>query len=165
MPAPLLAAVLAMVACLFLVPLGFPGAWVMIGILTIASAYEEVAWPVLAVLVVVAGLGEVAEFLAVRWSSARYGGSRRAFWGAVVGGGLGVLVGLPVPVPLLGSLLGGILGTFLGAGLVAYRETRRVRHAGRVAWGAVLGRALAAVAKTASALVILVVGAAALLVR
>ena len=158
-------ALLVMVVALFLIPLGIPGLWIMIGVLTVATVTDEVSPWILLFLVAVAVLAEVAEWAIVARTSARWGGSRKAFWGAIAGGIVGILVGLPVPLPILGPLLGGLVGTFAGAALVTLWETRALRSAGRVATGAVLGRAFAAAAKTAAGVVILVVGAAALFLR
>lgn len=154
-------AVAIMALLLLFVPLGLPGTWLMLGVLLIGLAAGRVAWTTLLLLVAVVALAEVAEFLLVRHTSLRYGGSGRAFWGAVAGGLGGVLVGVPVPV--FGSLVAGVAGTFLGAALVALWEERRVADAARVGWGAVVGRALSAAVKVAAGLVVLVVGGAALL--
>ena len=96
-------------------------------------------------------------------TTARFGASRRAYWGAIAGGLVGTVVGVPVAV--VGALLGGLVGTFAGAALVGLAETRRAGAAGRGAWGALLGRALAAGLKTAVGVAILVLGGAAILVR
>lgn len=160
---PIAGAIVLMIGCLLLVPIGLPGLWLMLTIIFVGVVTGEVAWWVLLLLTVVAGLAEVAEFLVVRWTSARYGGSNRAFWGALAGGLAGMLIGMPVPV--VGSLIAGLIGTFLGAALVTWRETRHMRSAGRVAWGALLGRGFAAAVKTAAGVAILVVGAWALLAR
>lgn len=158
-------ALLAMVVALFLIPLGIPGLWVMIGVLTLAAAADEVSPWILMFLVAIAVLAELAEWAIVSRTSARWGGSRKAFWGAILGGIVGILVGLPVPLPILGPLLAGLFGTFAGAALITLWETRALRSAGRVGLGAVLGRAFAAAAKTAAGVVILVVGGAALFLR
>lgn len=160
---PIAGAIVLMIGCLLLVPIGLPGLWLMLTIIFVGVVTGEVAWWVFLLLTVVAGLAEVAEFLVVRWTSARYGGSNRAFWGALAGGLAGMLIGMPVPV--VGSLIAGLIGTFLGAALVTWRETRHMRSAGRVAWGALLGRGFAAAVKTAAGVAILVVGAWALLAR
>ena len=83
----------------------------------------------------------------------------------LAGGAVGVFLGVPFPVPIVGSLVGGLAGTFAGAALVTYRETRRVRSAGRVGWGTLIGRGFAAAAKTAAGVVVLVVGATSLILR
>jgi hypothetical protein len=161
----LAAAVVLMVVALLVIPLGIPGLWIMIGVLTLAVAGGEVSPWILLFLVPVAVLAELAEWAIVARTSARWGGSRKAFWGAIAGGIAGILLGLPIPLPILGPLLAGLLGTFAGAAAVTLWETRAVRSAGRVGCGAVLGRAFAAAAKTAAGVVILVIGAAALILR
>ncbi len=152
-----------MLAALFVVPLGLPGVWIMIGVLTVATAYGEVSPWLLMPLVAAGVAAEAVEWVILKRTSARWGGSRKAFWGAVAGGLAGVLIGLPIPV--VGPLVAGLFGTFAGAAIVTFVETRHFRSAGRVAWGALLGRAFAAAFKTAVAIVILVLGGAALLLR
>lgn len=158
-------ALLVMVVSLFLIPLGIPGLWIMIGVLTAATVTGEVSPWVLLFLVAIAILAELAEWAIVARTSARWGGSRKAFWGAIAGGIAGIVIGLPVPLPVLGPLLAGLVGTFAGAAAVTLWETRALRSAGRVGLGAVLGRAFAAAVKTATGVVILVVGSAALFLR
>jgi uncharacterized protein YqgC (DUF456 family) len=158
-------AIVGMIVALIVIPLGLPGLWIMIGILAVATFVDEVSPIILGLLVVVALLAELAEWAIVARTSARWGGSRKAFWGAIAGGLVGILVGLPVPLPILGPLVAGLLGTFAGAAAVTLWETRALRSAGRVGCGAVLGRAFAAAAKTAAGVVILVTGAAALILR
>lgn len=155
------AAILAMGACLLLVPLGIPGVWLMLAVLAVGVFLGEVGPLLLALLVGLAALAEVGEFLLVERLSARYGGSNRAFWGAIAGGLVGAFVG--APLPLAGALVGAFLGSFCGALVVALWETRRVRTAARVGWGAVLGRVGAAALKTAVGFVVLLAGGAALL--
>lgn len=153
--------VVVMGVALLLVPLGLPGNWIMLGVLAVGTAAGRVGWPVLATLVGLVVVAEVLEYLFVERMSGRYGGSRRAFWGALAGGIAGALLGAPIPV--VGSLVALGVGTFVGAAVVTLAESRRWREAARVGWGALLGRAAAAAAKTATALAILVVGGAALL--
>jgi uncharacterized protein len=153
-------AVVGLVASLVVIPIGLPGIWFQIGILTIATALDEVAWWLLAFLLALALAAELVEWVILKRTSARYGASNKAFWGAVLGGLAGVLIGIPIPV--VGSLLAGLLGTFLGAILVSLWETRRFKTAGRAAWGAVLGRGLAAAFKTAVGVALLVLGGAGL---
>ena len=161
----LVLAIVGMIVALVVIPLGLPGLWIMIGILAVATFADEVSPIVLILLVLVALLAELAEWALVSWTSARWGGSRKAFWGAIAGGIVGVLVGLPIPLPILGPLIAGLFGTFAGAAAVTLWETRALRSAGRVGCGAVLGRAFAAATKTAAGVVILVTGAAALILR
>ena len=124
----LAAAVAAMVFALFLTPLGAPGNWIMIAILAAGAWYDRVSWPVLVVCIVIALVAEVLEFLLVKRMSDRYGGSRKAFWGAIAGGIVGVVVGMPVPI--IGSIIAGFAGSFAGWRQTSalHRLTCRQRH-------------------------------------
>lgn len=153
---------LLMLGGLLLVPLGLPGVWMMIVVLLGAAVAGEVTWPVWAALAGVALLAEIVEFVAVDRMSRRFGGSSRAFWGALAGGLVGAVAGSPVPV--VGNVVAAVVGTFLGAAGVTWIETRSASRASRVGWGTLLGRILAVGFKTAAGVVVLVVGGTALFV-
>jgi uncharacterized protein len=150
-----------MVAALLLTPLGVPGLWIMVAVLALGTWGGAVGVLVLGTAIVLAAAAEVVEFLIVERLNVRYGGSRLAFWGAITGGIAGVIVGMPVPI--FGSVVAGFIGSFVGAALATLYETRRVEAAARVGWGTLLGRMWAAAAKVAAGMIILVLGASALL--
>ena len=143
-----LAAVL--VISLLLIPLGLPGLWLMIAAALgydMLGGVERIGWVTLAIATVLAGIAEAIEFgLAARYTR-KYGGSRRAGWGAILGGLAGAFVGVPVPV--IGSVIGAFVGSFVGA--LVFEGSRERNHgtATRVAWGALIGRVAATAAKTA----------------
>ena len=151
--------VACIVAGLLLIPLGLPGLWVMVaGVLGYGwlSGFRTVGVWTIALVVGLAFVGEILEaWIGFRFAR-RYGGSRRAGWGALVGGIAGAIVG--VPVPIIGSVIGAFVGSFLGAALFEYAREQRAEVAARAGWGAVLGRAVAAAAKMALGVVIGVVG-------
>jgi len=152
---------LVMIGGLLIIPLGLPGLWVMLLALGVGFLTGYVGWPLLITLIALGLLAEFVEFIAVKRSSERYGGSRKAFWGALAGGLVGALIGLPVPV--VGPLIAGVLGTFVGAAAVTVMEGREMRDSMRVGWGAAIGRGIAIAAKMAAAVVVLVSGGFALL--
>jgi uncharacterized protein YqgC (DUF456 family) len=106
------------------------------------------------VAIALALAGELVEAWAGFKFARRYGGSRRAGWGALVGGLAGAVIG--VPVPLIGSVVGGFVGAFAGAALFEYTAARHAGAAAKAGWGAVLGRAIAAAGKMALGVVITV---------
>jgi uncharacterized protein len=162
LPALLLA--VCVLAGLILVPFGLPGLWVMVlGVIGYGwlTGFQTVGVGTIAVVVGLALLGEIVEWWLGFWFAERYGGSRRAGWGALVGGIVGAIVG--VPVPLVGSVIGAFVGSFAGAALFEYTRARAAGVAVRAGWGAVLGRAAAAGLKVALGLVIAVVGLIAVL--
>ena len=75
----------------------------------------------------------------------KYGGSKRAGWGAVIGGMVGAFLG--VPIPIVGSIIGAFVGAFIGAFVFEWTGGAETKAAGRVAWGAFLGRVIAAFMK------------------
>ena len=142
---------------LFLTAIGLPGTWLFLavagGIKLLDPASPLDWWPIFVGI----GLGLVAE--AIEWVAAsryamKYGGSPRAGWGALIGGIAGALVGFPVP--LIGPLVGAVLGTFFGALVAEYSVSGVSGGAERVAWGAMIGRIVATVAKVGLGVVIAV---------
>jgi|SRR5690606_8159597 uncharacterized protein YqgC (DUF456 family) len=143
----LLAAVL--VACLFLIPIGLPGLWAMLGV---ALLFDWLVEPRIGIWAVVAGavvalFAELLEYSLSARFARRFGGSRRAEWGAVIGGLIGAVVG--VPVPIVGSMVGAFAGAFAGALVGELSRGSGTRISGRAAWGAFLGRIAATVVKVA----------------
>ena len=147
--------VIASVAGLLLIPLGLPGLWViLLGVIGYGwlTDFRTVSGAFLAIAIGLALAGEVIEAWVGFRFARRYGGSRRAGWGALVGGLVGAVVGVPIPV--VGSVVGGFLGAFAGAALFEYSRARQTEGAARAGWGAVLGRAAAAGVKIALGMVI-----------
>jgi uncharacterized protein YqgC (DUF456 family) len=155
----LLVLLLCLVVGLVLVPLGLPGLWVMVaGVLGYAglTEFRSVGVATIAVVLGLAFLGEILEWWIGFGLARRYGGSRRAGWGALLGGIVGAVVG--VPVPIIGSVIGAFVGSFGGAALFEYSLSGTAATAMRAGWGAMLGRAAAAGAKVAIGVVIAVIG-------
>jgi len=153
------------IAGLLLIPLGLPGLWaIVLGILAYGwlTDFRTLSAGLLALAIGLALLGELVEtWIGFRFAE-RYGGSRRAGWGALLGGLVGAVVG--VPVPIVGSVVGGFVGAFAGAALFEYTRARHSGTAARAGWGAVLGHATAAAVKIGLG-VVLGVGALVLALR
>src|SRR5689334_18078056 len=90
---------LVLFGSLLLIPIGLPGLWLMLG----AALLYWIALPAggiglwtlvgASVLVIIA---EVLEFTIAGSYTRKYGGSRRASWGAILGGIVGAVFGVPV---------------------------------------------------------------------
>lgn len=151
-----LIAAAVMFLAIWMIPLGWPGLWIMVAVVGLGAVMGELGPGILITAVAVAAVAELLEFLIVRRMSLQYGGTNRAFWGAVIGGTVGVLVGFPVPV--LGPVIAGVIGSFIGAAGISLYESRDIASASRVGWGVVLARGIAAFVKVAAAFIILAVG-------
>lgn len=134
---------------LFMIPLGLPGTWVMIaaGVGYSILVPNSIGVVALVGTTVLAVVGEIFEFTLAGKYARKYGGSRRAGWGAVIGGMVGAFVG--VPVPIVGPIIGAFAGAFIGALVFEYSREADHRTATRVAWGALIGRVVAAALKVA----------------
>lgn len=150
-----------------------PGTWLMVVAAAVFAWYTRdgaqlsMSWPTVAVLVVLALLGELAEFVAGAWGARSRGGSKRAAVLAIVGSIAGALVGAVagVPVPIVGSLIGVVLfaalGALGGAMLGEAWKGRALHESWQVGQGAFWGRLLGTVAKTAIATIMLITATAA----
>ncbi|HEU0016134.1 MAG TPA: DUF456 domain-containing protein [Longimicrobium sp.] len=140
--------VLGQVAGLLAIPFGLPGTWLQVlalGGYAWATGFTTVGWVPIAFSVLLALAGELVEFwLGARYAQ-KYGGGRRAAWGAILGGIAGAIMGVPVPV--IGSVVGAFVGSFIGAATLELIGNRELRPALRVGWGAFIGRLLATAAK------------------
>jgi len=152
-----------MVAGLLVIPFGLPGLWLMIGVVGYGVVIGEISWWILAILIVLGIVAEVLEFLAVKMFSDRYGGSKKAFCGAIAGGVVGAFVG--VPIFIVGSVIGALIGTFAGALLVTVHEQKQLAPAVRVGVGATLGRVAAVAIKVTVAVIVLAVGMTAFIIN
>jgi uncharacterized protein YqgC (DUF456 family) len=146
----------ALVVGLMLIPLGLPGLWLMVGAALVYSYANPAGisiWTIgaLTVLAVIAELIELA--LSGRYAR-KYGGSRRAGWGAILGGIIGAFMWTPLPV--IGPMIGAFAGAFVGAWLAEMTRGTKVGGATRVATGALIGRGVAVAMKVGIGLVLTV---------
>lgn len=140
---------LALFVGLVLIPFGLPGLWVMVGAALLYSwaVPDRLGIITLLGLTALAVVAEVLEFLTAGRYARKYGGSKRAAWGAIAGGIAGAIIG--VPVPIIGSVIGAFAGSFAGAMAAEMTLGGRIGDATRVAKGALIGRAVATALKVA----------------
>ena len=141
----LLAAVLML--GLLMIPFGLPGTWILAGA---ALGYSilvpgSIGTFTIVLVAILALVGELIEFSLTARYTKKYGGSKRASWGAIIGGIVGAVIG--VPIPLIGSVIGAFAGSFVGAFVAELSTGSEGGVATRVATGALVGRAAAAAMK------------------
>jgi uncharacterized protein YqgC (DUF456 family) len=148
----LLAAIL--LVSLFIIPVGLPGTWVMLaaGVGYSLLVPDSIGWFTLVGVTVIAVIAEIFEFTLAGQYARKYGGSKRASWGAIIGGTVGAIIG--VPVPIIGSIIGAFAGAFVGALVFEYSRGSSAEASTRVAWGALIGRAVASAMKVGAGLAI-----------
>ncbi|MCB1215569.1 MAG: DUF456 domain-containing protein, partial [Deltaproteobacteria bacterium] len=100
----------------FLVFLGLPGTWLLAagallyGIFFPFQQGEASLFSVVGVLVLIAALAEILEFLVGTFGAKKFKVSNGGLIAAFIGGLIGLIVG--VPIFLIGSLVGMLLGSF-----------------------------------------------------
>jgi uncharacterized protein len=133
---------------LLMIPFGLPGTLIIFAgalcyrLLLPAAGIGTTTVVIIGLLMVAA---EGLEWILTTRFTRRYGGSKRAGWGAIIGGMIGAFLGVPVPV--IGSIVGAFLGAFVGAFAFELSGGSNTSNATRVAWGALLGRMTAAAMK------------------
>jgi uncharacterized protein len=133
---------------LILIVLGLPGLWIMVATAVVYNMIvpdDPIGWVSLIAVGVLALVAELLEFSLAGRYARKYGGSRRAGWGAILGGIIGAMVGLPVPI--VGPVLGAFVGSFVGALVAEFTGGASASDATRVAKGALLGRVVSTMLK------------------
>ena len=128
---------IVLVLSLAMIALGLPGLWVMIAsavVYNITTHTNAIGWFTLIGVAVLALIAEYIEFTLSAKYARKYGGSRRAGWGAMIGGTIGVFLG--VPVPIVGPLIGAFIGSFAGALIGELTKGTSKTDSARVATGA-----------------------------
>ncbi|MEO8579302.1 MAG: DUF456 domain-containing protein [Gemmatimonadales bacterium] len=142
----ILAAVI--ILSLILIVLGLPGLWIMVAsavVYNLVVPGEPIGWFTLVAVAVMALIAELLEFTLAGRYARKYGGSRRAGWGAILGGMAGAIIG--VPVPIVGPVIGAFVGSFLGALVAELTGGSSAGDATRVAKGALIGRVVSTALK------------------
>ncbi len=107
--------------------LGLPGNWLMVIVaMAVASLAPDnstwhISWTGVGILVGLAAIGELIEFVAGSIGVGKSGGSKRAAGLALVGSLIGAIAGLfaGLPIPVIGSLVTSLLFSGLGAAVGA----------------------------------------------
>ncbi len=133
---------------LILIVLGLPGLWIMVASAVVYNMIvpgDPIGWVSLIAVAVLGLVAELLEFTMTGRYARKYGGSRRAGWGAILGGIVGAMVGFPVPI--VGPIIGAFVGSFVGALFAELTGGASAGDATRVAKGALIGRVVSTVLK------------------
>jgi uncharacterized protein len=140
--------------------LAMPGNWLMASAAAVyawlgpQTGFLQVHWDTVIALIVLAVIGEIAEFLAGVVGARRAGGSKRSAYYSLVGSLIGAIGGATagIPIPVVGSAVGAVVGGAVGAfGGAAYAEYSLGQTSGqsmKVGKAAFWGRLLGTVAKS-----------------
>jgi len=145
---------LLLVTASLFVYLGLGGTFIILGLSAIYAAvtgFDPITWRWLLILLGLALLGELIEFLVGTFYVAQKGATKTGVTLAFVGGLLGAFLGNSA-LPIIGAVLGSFVGAFAGAVYGQYRHNRSLEPSLRVGGHALLGRVVAILIKHAIAL-------------
>lgn len=133
-----------MIFALLLQILSLPGNWIILLLLLIwkfsgSAASAGLSWSFFFLLVGLAALGEVIEWLSQLYLGKRYGSSLRGDIGGIIGAIAGAILLLPLFFGF-GALLGAFAGAYLGCLAMELFNGRSGAEARKAAWGAFMGR-------------------------
>jgi len=126
-----------------------PGNWINILLLAIWKwIHPEMpaGWWFFIILLLLAALAESLEFFSQVWGARKYGGTKKASWGALIGAILGAILGAPFLFGV-GAVLGAVIGAFAGSLILELAWGRDLSEALRASKGAMYGRVLGFAAK------------------
>jgi len=145
---PLLILSLVIIVSLILIVLGLPGLWIMVASAVTYNLIvpgDPIGWVTLVIVGILALVAELLDISLTGRYARRYGGSRRAGWGAIIGSIVGAMVGFPVPI--IGPVIGAFIGSLVGALIAEFTGGSSAGDATRVAKGALIGRVVSTVLK------------------
>lgn len=131
-----------------------PGTWVIVAA---AAGYgwltdwAQIGFTFVAIFAGVAVVGEVVELVMSAVTARRAGASRRAGWGALIGGFVGMFI-FSLPLPLIGTIFGALVGCFVGALVAELTVKQEFVHGARVGTFSAIGFILGMVTKIALAM-------------
>lgn len=138
-----------------LVYVGLPGNFILVGLALVhalITGFDPISWTLLGVMLGLALLGELVEFVLGNFYVLRKGATGWGTFGGFAGGLLGAIVGNGL-VPIVGAVLGSFAGAFLGCVAGEFWQQRRLEPSLRVGGHAFIGRILSIVVKHALGLV------------
>ena len=141
-----------------LIPFGIAGTFVIVVdalIYGLATGFDKFTLPFVGLLLGMAVAVELIEAVLGAYMAKKFGGSKYAMTGAVVGGILGAIVGTPM-APVVGTLLGGFFGAFTGATLLEWLHTSDFQKSAKVGIGAFFGAVGGKITKIMVALIMVV---------
>jgi len=122
--------------------LPYPGCFVALGgsvCYALATGEPYPAWWFWGILLVLAVLGTLADNITTALGARKFGGSKQAFWGSMIGLFVGAFIIFPFGI---------IIGPFLGAFIAEYKfQSKTARDSAKSGLGATLGLLVGVLAK------------------
>lgn len=142
----ILIVIILFVICLLQI-IGLPSNWIILVLVALwkwlgpESSAMGLTWTFLIIMVVLAAVGELLEWLIQIKLGTKFGSSSKGNWGGIIGSIIGAIVLLPLFFGF-GAILGALAGAYVGCLIVELLCRRNFKEANIAAWGAFVGRFL-----------------------
>lgn len=142
----ILLGIILLAVCLLQI-VGLPGNWIVLAIVVLwklvgpDATTVDVTWFFILAAAIIAGIGEIMEWLAQIKLGGKFGSSAKGNWGGIIGSFIGAIILLPLFFGF-GAILGALAGAYAGCFIVEFICKRRLYQAHKAAWGAFVGRFL-----------------------
>lgn len=100
-------------------------------------------------------IGELLEFLFSYFGARKFGATKAAAWGSIVGIVVGAIAGSIIPI--IGVFLGSIIGLFLGAFIVELSIKKNIFDSIKAGSGSLFGRLSAIIGKLVIAIIMCII--------
>jgi hypothetical protein len=150
---------LTMIGGIAIIVVGLPGTFLIVVnsfVFGWFTGFVDLTAGVLLGLLAIALVAEGIEFFLGAAAAARFGGSKMAIGGAIVGGFLGA-IWLTSLLPVFGTIAGAFIGAFGGAALFEYIGTKDWDRSLQAGYGAFLGALGGRLTKIAAAVSMIVI--------
>ncbi len=127
---------------------GLPLMALSVGAFAWAEGFQQITWGYLAVIIFLALLGSLLDYILGTVTIKKMGASKAGIWGFVLGGVGGLIFMGPV-----GLLLGPVIGAFCGEILFG----KNIREAAKIGISSLLGNLLAALVKLGFSVTIILI--------
>lgn len=132
-----------------------PGTWAIVAGAAVygwLTDWEHVGGVLIGILIGLAIFGELLELGMSAVTARKAGASRRAAWGALIGGFVGMFI-FSLPLPLIGTMFGALAGCFVGALIAELTVKGELAHGAKVGTFSAIGFVLGIVSKIALAMI------------
>lgn len=149
---------IVLIAGVIIIPFGLAGTFIIVAdvlIYGLATGFEKITIPFILLLLAIAVIMEIIEALFGAVLARKFGGSKWAMAGSIIGFFLGALSGTLL-TPVIGTLIGAFLGAFIGASIFHGLSTGKWEDALQVGLGAFFGAVGGKVSKIIVAVIMVV---------
>lgn len=131
---------------LFFSMISYSGTWIIIFSMILYKLMDPsnlITWTPIIIFTIISIIVEIFELYSGKIGVAKYGGSKKAQFAALICGLLGgVFGGFLIPIPIIGNIIGMMLITFIVVYFIEYNRLDCKTTALKISWGSVVAKSI-----------------------